>query len=109
MFKKDLIDIAMSMDIQSDYEKFYRFIQNYAVHLELEQKTDTALIFNCLRFCHDRPNDAKKPAGISGNNVSGLVTWSNYLLRRQELRNLSVKELNYVFACCARFCKAKTR
>jgi len=107
--KKELLDIAMSMDTQSDYEKFYRFAQNYTLHLELEHKTDPSTLFECIRYCHDKPKIAKNRTGIGGKNVESLVLWSDYLLNKKELRKLSVTELNYIFACCARYCKAKTR
>ena len=107
--KKELLTLAMSMDIEPVYEPFYRFAQNYAFHLKSEQRADTAELFSCIMYCRNKPNDAAPRMGIRGKGSNHLVKWCEYVLRRNELRRLSATELNYVFACCARYCKAKTR
>ena len=107
--KKELLKLAMSMDIEPAYEPFYRFAQNYAFHITSEQLNDTAGLFSCIMYCRNKPRDAAPRLGLRGKDSNNLVKWCEYVLGRNELRKLSITELNYVFACCARYCKAKTR
>lgn len=105
--KKDLLDLAMSMDTQWNYESFYRFAQNYVFHLSQQNAEDTSSFFDCVRYCGNNLNAAKTRMGISGNQTERLRRWSSYINGEKRLTNLSAFELNYVLACCARLCKAK--
>lgn len=109
MQKKELLDLAWSMNIEPDYEKFYRFAQNYTAHLIQENKGTPALLFQCLEYCQNKPKAVRNRVGISGKQTDSLVIWCKDVLARRNLRKLMLPELNYVFACCARYCKAKTR
>lgn len=109
MRKKELLDLAWSMDIEPNYEKFYRFAQNYAAHLTQEKKEDSALLFQCLEYCRNKPKVVRNRVGINGKQTDSLVSWCKDVLEKRTLRKLTLTELNYVFACCARYCKAKTR
>ena len=106
--KQDLLNLAESMNLEPEYEKFYRFVQNFTMHLSQEMQTDTERVFQCLEYCSRNLIDVKKHFGISGDNTFLLRNWFRYILgKKTELKNLSMTELNYVFACCARICKAK--
>lgn len=107
--KKELLTLAMSMDIEPAYEPFYRFAQNYAFRLASEQRADASGLFSCIMYCRDKPREAANRLGIRGKDSNHLVRWCEYVLNKKELRRLGVTDLNYIFACCARYCKAKTR
>jgi hypothetical protein len=106
--KQDLLNLAESMNLEPDDEKFYRFLQNFTLHLSQANQTDSKPIFQCLEYCSGNLKKVKNHFGISGDNTYPLKRWCNYMLiQKNDLQKLSVTELNYVFACCARICKAK--
>ncbi len=106
--KKDILELAESMNIEPDYEKFYRFMQNFTMHLSKETPANTEQVFELLEYSGRNLGSVKTYFGISGNNTNPLKFWLNYMHgRKTELQKLSMTELNYVFACCARLCKAK--
>ena len=105
--KKELLHLSVSMDIEPRYEKFYRFVMIFAAHSVTEKATDASVLFDCVKYCLDNPVQAKERMGISGRDTEPIKRWCRYILNKKELRELSLTELDYVFACCARLCKAK--
>ncbi|MDE6788261.1 MAG: hypothetical protein K2J47_02950 [Ruminococcus sp.] len=107
MQKENLIKLAFSMDIEPAYEMLYRFAQNYAHRLKMKEADESEEFFQCIKYCKDHPQAVKSRMGISGKDLVRIQTWSRYVLNCSDLRTLSLEEMCYVFACCARFCKAK--
>ncbi len=108
MKKESLIKLAFSMDIEPGYEKLYRFAQNYADRLKIKETDKSEKFFQCIKYCKDNPYAAASRMGISGRDFDRIKRWSGYVLNCNDLKILSLEELCYVFACCARFCKAKS-
>jgi hypothetical protein len=107
MQKESLIKLAFSMDLEPAYEKLYRFAQNYVHRLKMKNTESYDDFIQCIKYCKDHPQTAAARVGISGKDYGRLQRWSGYILNCDELKNLSFEELCYVFACCARFCKAR--
>lgn len=107
MQKENLIKLAFSMDIEPTYEKLYRFAQNYVHRLKMKEADKSDEFFQCIKYCKDHPQVVKSRMGISGKDINRLQRWSGYILNCNDLKNLSLEEMCYVFACCARFCKVR--
>jgi hypothetical protein len=107
--KKELLTLAMRLENAPNYEYFYRFVQDYAFHLAAEKQTDTGKVFACIEYCKREPKAAAPYIPIRTKYCENLVNWCEYILHIPELRTLSMTELNYLFAICARCCKAKSR
>lgn len=107
MQKENLIKLAFSMDISPDYEKLYRFAQNCTHRLKIKGTGKSEEFFQCIKYCKDHSQDVASRMGISGKDFNRIKRWSGYVLNCNDLRTLSLEEMCYVFACCARFCKAK--
>lgn len=107
MSKNKLLDTAMKMDIEKKYESFYRFAHTYLFHMRQRNESTTDELFEAIKYCKDHSDSVASRIGVTGNDTERIVKWCEYIICNDDLRSLSLNELDYVFACCAHLCKAK--
>jgi len=105
----ELIEITNRLDYSNDYEKFYEFAQNFIMHMKAENNTKTEGFFKTIKLILNNVNDAtvKNALGIESkhNKVEAIKEWCKHISESEELKQLELAELHYVFGYATR--KAK--
>lgn len=104
--KKELIEIAASLDTGRDYCQLYEFAAKYLIGIK--QQEGTEVFFSTLKTLMNNPNIKQNAiaVGFTGKSNAELIKkWCGYILSHRELMEMDFDDLHYVMGYCARLSK----
>lgn len=125
MTRKELINIAGTMDCDGRFESFYEFAKNYLLNYGIPEDKKSISFFEIIKNIKNHSSDMMiqnilgKRSGRGGStgrnnnrrNNSGNAAsndirhWCDIILGNEEIKKLSADELLYVIGSCARYAK----
>lgn len=100
--KKELIEIANSLDTGMEYASLYGFASNF---LQSKKQGDTGDFFRTVKVLAADPGNSRNSValGFSGRNSSlPIKKWCDHIISNGYLQELEYGELHFVMGYCAR-------
>lgn len=104
--KKELIEIAATLDTDQKYLQLYEFATKYLNGIK--QSRNKKAFFNTLITLKNNPGIRQNAIviGFAGNSNAEIIkSWCSYILSHNELAALEFDELHYVMGYCSRLAK----